>query len=208
MRLDGRPNGRDHQTAMTSPDHKTAANAEEQGASAGASGLARVMRRFRIRPYLVDPNFAANRWHYVLQCLFVSLAMLLVLLMLDSVYQTVLIAALGASSVVAFAAPSMRVSRPRCLIGGYLVGIVVGCTVSSLVTAAGGVVSLDERNVRIVLGALAVGIAMFLMVTTDTEHPPGAAVALGFVLNDWEPMTVAVVLAGIVSISRNWPAIT
>ena len=54
---------------------------------------------------------------------------------------------------------------------------------------------------RIVLGAVSVGITMFVMVTTDTEHPPGAAVALGFVLNEWELMTVFVVFAGIISIS-------
>lgn len=165
------------------------------------SFLQAFLARFRPGGYLIDPKFARNRVRYIAQCCFVSAAMLLVLLMLDAFYQTVLIAALGASSVVAFAAPSMRVSRPRCLIGGYLVGVLVGCGVSSLVVATGGIVSLDERTVRILLGAAAVGLAMFVMVTTDTEHPPGAAVALGFVLNDWDISTVAIVLAGIVSIS-------
>jgi len=42
---------------------------------------------------------------------------------------------------------------------------------------------------------------MFVMVTTNTEHPPGAAIALGFVLNEWDIMTVVVVLAGISAIS-------
>lgn len=157
--------------------------------------------RFRLDGYFVDPKFASNRKRYVLQCLFVSIAMLFILLMLDSFYQTVLIAALGSSALIAFSAPSMRVSRPRCLIGGYLVGVVVGCTISALFSAAGGFVSLDARSVRIVLGAVSVGITMFIMVTTDTEHPPGAAVALGFVLNEWELMTVFVVFAGIISIS-------
>jgi len=165
------------------------------------SFLQGLMARFRPGNYLVDPKFARNRVRYVAQCCFVSAAMLLVLLMLDAFHQTVLIAALGASSVVAFAAPSMRVSRPRCLIGGYLVGVVVGCGVSSLVAITLGLGALDERTVRILLGAAAVGVTMFIMVTTDTEHPPGAAVALGFVLDDWVPLTVVIVLAGIVAIS-------
>ena len=54
---------------------------------------------------------------------------------------------------------------------------------------------------RILFGAVAVGLAMFVMVTTDAEHPPGAAVALGFVLSDWDMSTVAIVMAGIIAIS-------
>ena len=45
------------------------------------------------------------------------------------------------------------------------------------------------------------GLAMFVMVTTDMEHPPAAAIALGFVLNEWDMMTIVVVLAGISAIS-------
>jgi len=99
------------------------------------------LARFRPGNYLIDPKFARNKARYIAQCGFVSVAMILVLLM------------------------------------------------------------LDERTVRILLGAAAVGLAMFIMVTTDTEHPPGAAVSLGFVLNDWEPMTVGIVMVGIVTIS-------
>jgi CBS-domain-containing membrane protein len=163
--------------------------------------LRRLARRFRVRPYLIDPNFLRYRHRYLLQCCFVSLAMLGVLLMLDSVYQTVLIAALGASCFIAFAAPSMRRSRPRCLIGGYLVGVLVGCSLAWLAAVTDGLVALDEDSLRIILGAVSVGLAMFLMVITDTEHPPGAAVALGFVLNDWQPLTIVVVMTGIVAIS-------
>jgi len=136
--------------------------------------------------------------------------MLAVLLLLDSVYQTVLIAGLGASSVGAFSAPSMRASRPRCLIGGYFIGISIGCAASLLVGVTSDLVLVDEHSVRIFYGAIAVGLTMFLMVTTDTEHAPGAAIALGFVLNEWDFMTIVVVMAGIVLISmikelaRNW----
>ncbi len=163
--------------------------------------LAGFLARFRLGHYWIDPKFAGNRARYVSQCAFVSVAMLLVLLVLDAFYQTVLIAALGASSFVAFAAPTMRISRPRCLIGGYTVGVMVGCSISTLAVLAGGWLALNDHTARIVLGSVAVGLAMFLMVTTDTEHPPGAAVSLGFVLNDWEPMTVVIVMAGILSIS-------
>lgn len=150
---------------------------------------------------ILDPKFIVNWRRYVFQCLFVVATMGLVLMLLDSVYQTVLIAALGASSVVAFSAPSMRASRPRCMVGGYVVGVVVGCGLSLLVHVTDSMIFLDEHSTQILLGALAVGLTMFVMVTTDTEHPPGAALALGFVLNEWDFMTIVVVLAGISVIS-------
>ena len=39
------------------------------------------------------------------------------------------------------------------------------------------------------------------MVVTRTEHPPAAALALGLVLNEWDLLTLAVVMAGIVALS-------
>ena len=173
-----------------------------EGGSDSAGRLQRLRQRFRIGAYLFDRKFAANRGQYMLQCAFVGISMLLILLTLDAFYQTVLIAALGASSVVAFSAPSMRVSRPRCLIGGYVVGVTVGCGLSLLASmAAARGLPVEGRTLGILFGAVAVGLAMFIMVITNTEHPPGAAVALGFVLNDWQPMTIVIVLAGIVLIS-------
>ena len=172
--------------------------------------FSRTFARFRPRGQLIDPKFRANPSRYVFQCLLVCLTMLGVLTFLDAVYQTVLIAALGASSVIAFSAPSMRASRPRSLIGGYLIGALVGCLLSSLIGLANESNMIDPHSLAIVLGALAVGLAMFLMATTDTEHPPGAAIALGFVLNEWDMLTVLVVIIGIILISlvkelaRNW----
>ena len=37
--------------------------------------------------------------------------------------------------------------------------------------------------------------------TTETEHPPAAALALGYVLNEWDGGTVLVVLAGATALS-------
>jgi CBS-domain-containing membrane protein len=53
----------------------------------------------------------------------------------------------------------------------------------------------------IVFGALAISLAMFLMVFTRTEHPPAAALALGLVLNEWDLLTIAGVMAGVVALS-------
>jgi CBS-domain-containing membrane protein len=156
-------------------------------------------QRFKI--VILDSRFIGNWKQYVFQCLFVTAAIAIVLVLLDSVYQTVLIAALGASSVVAFAAPSLRASRPRCLMGGYVAGVAVGTGLSMVANLIGDTELLSNHTIHILFGALAVGLAMFIMVVTNTEHPPGAAIALGFVLNEWDLMTVIVVLTGITSIT-------
>ena len=170
----------------------------------------RLASRFTTDGHLIDPKFSRNRNRYLLQCGLVAITMLVVMLSLDTAYQTVLIAALGASSVAAFSSPNMRASRPRCLIGGYLVAVIVGCGLSMLVGGSTGLTGLDQHSARIVVGALATGLAMFFMAITDTEHPSAAAVALGFVLNEWDVMTVVGVMSGISVISlakemaRNW----
>jgi CBS-domain-containing membrane protein len=120
---------------------------------------------------------------------------------LDAVTQTVLIAALGASAFIAFAVPLSLHSSPRHMIGGYMVGIVSGCTMSYLYTALNLTSTFGAHAGMIVAGAFAMSIAMFLMVVTRTEHPPAAALALGLVLNEWNLLTLAVVLGGVIGLS-------
>jgi len=180
------------------------------GADKPAGFWSQVLARFKFGRYLIDPKFSRNRRSYALQSGLVAITMIAVLMLLDSVYQTILIAALGASSVAAFSSPNMRASRPRCLIGGYFVAVVVGCGLSFLAGGAGGLTGVDQDAARIVVGAVAAGLTMFTMAVTDTEHPTAAAVALGFVLNEWDVMTVFGVMSGITAISvtkelfRNW----
>ena len=84
--------------------------------------------------------------------------------------------------------------------GSYAIGTLVGCSLSLLtgVFSLAGV--LEPHSLDIVCAALASGVAIFLMVVTDTEHPPAAALALGYVLNDWNLMTMFVVFGGILVI--------
>ena len=65
-----------------------------------------------------------DRWttdnfrRYAIQCSLATLVVLILLVALDAVTQTVLIAALGATTFIAFAVPRSLVSSPRCLVGG------------------------------------------------------------------------------------------
>lgn len=151
---------------------------------------------------ILDEKFKTHKARYVLQCTLATCAVFVVLLVLDVLYDTVIIAALGASSFIAFTMPRAQISRPRFLIGGYLFGIIAGVLCHYLSTwlplAQWHVVQEFSNEL---FGALSVGLAIFLMVVTDTEHPPAAGLALGFVLNDWNYFTVIVVVVGIVSLS-------
>ncbi len=60
---------------------------------------------------------------------------------------------------------------------------------------------LDMHEAQIIFGAVATGLAMLLMVITDTEHPPAASLALGFVLSEWDALTVLAVISGIVALA-------
>lgn len=51
------------------------------------------------------------------------------------------------------------------------------------------------------MGAISVGLSIFLMVITDTEHPPAAGLALAFVLNTWNLKTVIFVVFAAVLLS-------
>ena len=142
-----------------------------------------------------------NVKRYALQCSLAAAVVLMLLLVLDAVTQTVLIAALGASVFIAFAVPRSLHSSPRCLIGGYLAGILAGSLMATLNIAFDFSDVVTAHASMVVFGALATGLAMFLMVVTKTEHPPAAALALGLVLNEWTLLTLVVVIVGVVALS-------
>lgn len=142
-----------------------------------------------------------NLNRYLLQCALAGVVVFILLLILDTVTQTVLIAALGASTFIAFAVPRSLQSDPRYMIGGYLVGILVGTSIDTLSASFLFSDVVTEHVVMIIFGALATGLAMFVMVITKTEHPPAAALALGLVLNEWDLLTLVVVIVGVIALS-------
>lgn len=159
------------------------------------------MRKLIRRLGLASRLRRSNLQRYILQCALASVAVLILLLVMDAVTQTVLIAALGASSFIAFAVPRSLQSDPRYMIGGYLVGMTCGCLMSLSHTYFHFNDAIADHTVMVVFGALATGLAMFVMVATKTEHPPAAALALGLVLNEWDLLTLLVVLTGVAALS-------
>lgn len=146
-----------------------------------------------------DPKFRKNKMRYVLQCALITLIIALVLWILDALSDAAIVAALGASSFIAFTMPHRAVSRPRYLIGGYVTGIASG----AMANAASKLLAfLTEKPIdgppEVFFAALAAGTAIFIMVAMDFEHPPAAGIAMGLVFNACNPASILVVVAGIV----------
>jgi len=150
---------------------------------------------------LFDEEFKHNKSRYILQCTLAMLCVLVVLMMLDTLSHGITIASLGASSFIAFAMPYQRSSTARAMIGGYAIGIITGalCYLISLLPEVSSVPYL-EANRHEIFGALAVGVAIFLMAITRSEHPPAAGLALGFVTDGTDIYTVIIVAVGIVAL--------
>jgi len=151
---------------------------------------------------LFDKKFRKNVHRYVFQCILATLTIFAVLFFLDVLSETAIIAALGASAFVVFAIPNSYSSDPRRLIGGYLVGIVVGiiCFNISITFPTSDFFTNTEMSL-IIFGAIAVGVAIFIMAVTNTEHPPAAGIALGLVINPWSTVTILFILCAIIWLS-------
>ena len=153
-----------------------------------------------------DAKFKQNKARYTFQCLLTTLSVLLVLLLLDAMSNVAVIAALGASSFIVFTIPHAQVSRPRFCIGGYIIGVAAGSLCYWLGYWLANIpwpdaLLLAYAYADVICGALAVGLTVFGMVVTNTEHPPAASIALGLVLGEWSLKTVFVVMLGITVLS-------
>ncbi len=142
------------------------------------------------------------RWawrSYLWQSALATLVVVAILYVLNVTIHAAIVAALGASTFIVFVIPHHITAEPRRLIGGHAVGLAVGafCYYAVLQPLLGD----GETFPYLVASALAVGMSIFLMVTTNTEHPPAAGTALGLVAQPWSYLTVIFVLSFAVLLS-------
>lgn len=156
---------------------------------------------------LIDRKFQAHPLRYVWQPLLAAVSIMIVLLLVGAVAHTVLIASLGASAFIVFTMPTTAAAQPRYLIGGYVVGVGVGALFGLLYGHLFGAAGIGEPGTReelwlVAFAGLAVGLAIFVMVITDTEHPPATGVALGLVVNwQWRWPALLVILLAVVALA-------
>jgi CBS-domain-containing membrane protein len=109
--------------------------------------------------------------YYFLQTLLATIVLAVLVLLLGK-EKTVLISAMGATTFIVFAMPTTISAQTRNVIGGHIVGLASGAI-------------FYFASLPYILGyPLAVGLAIFLMVALDFEHPPAAGTALAVVINE------------------------
>lgn len=158
---------------------------------------------------ILDEKFRSHKSKYIIQSIMGGLAVAAALMLFDVVSHPVIIASFGASGFIAFTTPKQKMAQPRCLIGGYVIGIIVG-GLAHYITVLHLQNYMVDKGLHIFASGIAVAIAIFLMAITNTEHAPAAGIALGLVLNEWAPLITVKIMAGILVIViihkalKNW----
>jgi len=122
-----------------------------------------------IKPYNTIRGKFRKLWkYYFLQSLLASAVLFPVVLVLGK-DRMVVTSAIGASAFIAFAMPKSSSAQTRNVLGGHLVGLV------------SGMLFYSHPLPYVLEYPLALGIAIFLMVALDVEHPPAAGTAIAVV---------------------------
>lgn len=130
---------------------------------------------------------------YLLQSFLAGLTAFVILLVL-SLENAVVIAALGASAFIVFGRPFDLTARPRNVIGGHMLGFLIGSACSLL--------PQEPMLATLLSYALSVGLAVFLMVVLYMQHPPAAATALGVAMRgcSWETFLAVLTFTLVLSV--------
>ena len=129
--------------------------------------------------------------NYILQSFLAALAMLIVLLFL-SIEHAVIVASIGATSFIVFAMPNSVTAKARNVIGGHIIGILCG-SLSTLIP--------HHPSLNAIIYSIAVGLSIFLMVITDTEHPPASGTALGVAMKGFHLNIAMAVIVSALTLS-------
>jgi CBS-domain-containing membrane protein len=130
--------------------------------------------------HLIDLKLLREKmWvYYIGQSLLATITLFIVLVFL-TLATPVIVAALGATAFVVFAMPKNVTAQPRNVVGGHMVGVLSGGLCALIFIYFGN----GSDFLHIVAASASVGVAIFIMVVTDTEHPPGCSTALGLVVH-------------------------
>ncbi len=130
--------------------------------------------------------------NYIFQSFLATLTIFIVLLFL-SIEHAVIIASIGATAFIVFAMPKSITAKPRNVIVGHLVGFLSGCLCA--------LIPHPSFLYSILLYSLAVGLSIFVMVVTDTEHPPASGTALGFVITGFDLNAAIALITSVIILS-------
>lgn len=161
----------------------------------------RTMRGIVLGGRLIDRRIRRKWKNYLFQCGISTLALMLILLVLDVVLEAAIVVAIASTAFIIFVMPHSAASHPRRVVGGHLVGVIVGWCSTMFLTLLGEDIASQSRIVLNITAAASVGISIFIMVVTDTNHPPAAGTALGLAIGEGTFTTILFILAGTILLS-------
>ena len=146
--------------------------------------------------HLIDRAFIRKPRHYIIQSLLATVAVLIILYFVEVLTHAAIVAALGSSAFIVFAMPHSATARPRRLIGGHIIGLISGIFCNFVIlNLLLGQFTIEWEWITWLVYALAVGLSIFLMTITNTEHPPASGTALGVAAHGYSWQTVVFILA-------------
>ena len=84
-----------------------------------------------------------------------------------------IVVAIASTVFTVFIIPNSVAATPRKVIGGHVVAVIVGSVLYAILNIPPmDAVANDSGYIIDAIAALSVGLSIFLMVVTDTEHPP------------------------------------
>jgi CBS-domain-containing membrane protein len=161
----------------------------------------RISERFHLpeRVEVVDPRFSRYYHRYLAQAALAVIAMLVILLFVDSLADAALAAGLGSSVLILFLHPSSAAARPRSVIGGHALALLVRVGCSLILFNSPAADFLKETRVLFDLSqALSLGMLILIMAITNTEHPPAAGTVLGISMQALDPLRTAIFIAAVI----------
>ena len=156
-----------------------------------------------VLPHILD-QYMHSRWgHYTFQCALAALCLVVILIVGDTLLQMAIVVGVAASAFTIFVVPNSVAATPRRVIGGHLVAAIIGTIIS--LTLDIEMFSIYEatssRYILDVAAALSVGIGIFFMVATNTEHPPAAGTSLGLVIHGFDWTSIVFILTSAILLS-------
>ena len=149
----------------------------------------------RFRFLGLAPKLKSNLRRYVFQVMVAAAALLLILWLENPLTGAALIAAIGSTAFVLFMTPESRSAAPRHVVGGHLIGLVAGSVAGSFGADTG------QAFLFALQAASAVGVTMFFMAATDTEHAPAAGTALGMAVHGFSWGLATFVVSAVVAMA-------
>ena len=147
-----------------------------------------VLHHIKLQTSIVE-KFKKLWKYYLCQSFLAAIALFIIVLVLGQ-DKMVVISAMGATAFIVFAMPTAASAKTRNVIGGHLVGL------------ASGTIFYFATLPYFLEYPLAVGIAIFVMVALDVEHPPAAGTALAVVVNEVSPDVFVTIMVSAVILSQ------